>query len=124
MPYRNKAKLMWIKEPEKCKCDICAKKCSTMFHLYDHWKSEHRYPEVFIINKINETKYNKSEIAKTNEETMAKMLQFQLQNIQSQDLLLKSMMKKDDIKENKQSLHVQKPEFVPEWSKIPKVRNI
>ena len=69
--------------------------------------------ETFITKKINEKKFNKPETSNMIEEAVKTLLQ-------SQGLFFNSMMKKDDLKENKQSLHVQKPEFVPEWSKFQK----
>ena len=35
LPAWNKAKMIWITDKPKCKCDMCTKTCKTMFHLYD-----------------------------------------------------------------------------------------
>ena len=77
LPNWNKAKLMWIKEPEKCKCDQCDKTCPSMFHLYDHMKTEHRSLDTFIANKINEKKFSIPETSNTIEQAVKALLQSQ-----------------------------------------------
>ena len=112
LPNWNDAKLMWINEPGKCKCDQCDKTLPTLFHLKDHMKVEHRTLDTIINKKINEKKFSKPESSKTIEEAVKALLD-------SQGLFLNSMIKNDTSKENKQ-IHVQKPEFVPEWTKFQK----
>ena len=48
----NKAKLMWTTDPTSCTCDICKKKCLSQFHLYDHLKTDHNFPNTMIKTKI------------------------------------------------------------------------
>ena len=56
LPAWNKAKMIWITDKPKCKCDMCTKTCKTMFHLYDHMKNDHKIPEPMITSKLTDTK--------------------------------------------------------------------
>ena len=51
-------KMMWITDKLKCTCDMCTKRCTTMFHLYDHLKDDHKISEKMIILKLMAIKSN------------------------------------------------------------------
>ena len=36
----NKAKLLWVTDPDCCSCDMCQKKNISLFHLYEHMKTK------------------------------------------------------------------------------------
>ena len=110
LPSWNKAKLLWMTNTEICTCDMCHKVCPTLFHLHDHLRDEHRSLDSFIADKVDLRKFKRPASPSTIEEAVKTLLQ-------TQGLLFNKMNNKED---NKQSFHVQKPEFVPEWTKFQK----
>ena len=111
----NKAKLLWITDPVSCTCDMCQKKSISMFHLYDHMATEHKIKETMIKTKIQAIR-SKIVVPNTLEEAIKLLVASQSQNNLTQTMFMAQMAKS----ETKTGVHVQKPQFVPEWTKYQK----
>ena len=123
LPNWTKAKMMWITDKVICTCDMCNKKCPTMFHLYDHMKNDHKILEKMILPKLMALK--SKVIVPNSLEYAIKMLALaQSQNTITQNLFFEKMANTEDKKtstsDNKSNIHLQKPQFVPEWTKFQK----
>ena len=113
LPNWSKAKLLWITDPDDCTCDMCQKKNISMFHLYEHMKTAHNITESMIKTKVMAIR-SKVAVPNTLEEAM-KLL------VTSQTMFMAEMKTlKNEKSEPKTGIHVQKPQFVPEWTKFQK----
>ena len=111
LPAWNKAKMIWITDKPKCKCDMCTKTFKTMFHLYDHMKNDHKISEPMITSKLTDTKSNV---------TLPNSIEEAIKMLTANFLIATNKDPKTNTNETKPNVHLQKPRFVPEWTKFQK----
>ena len=113
----KKTKMLWITEKTRCKCDLCPKSFKNMFVLYDHMKNDHNMSENMIAPKLTNQKPNEVPSTSTSIEEAIRLLSINqthlISNVNTKDL-------KSDPKDFKSNVHLQKPRFVPEWTKFQK----
>ena len=119
LPAWKKTKMLWITEKARCTCDLCPKSFKNMFVLYDHMKNDHSMSENMIEPKLMNHK-TKEATSTTIEEAIRLLAISQTNTSNLLNAKLAANNFKLDPTDTKPNIHLQKPRFVPEWTKFQK----